>query len=86
MDINDHRIMELIEVTANFTEEGVITPLHFTWKGSRFRVESTGRHWQDDHDQHMLVMVASGQIYELTFKVDERRWYIGQAGPNRAAI
>ncbi len=78
--------MEPIEVTANFNGQGVITPLHFTWKGSRFRVESTGRRWQDDHGQHMLVMVASGQIYELTFKTHEARWYIGRVGPDRAAI
>jgi hypothetical protein len=34
----------------------------------------------------MLVMVASGQIYELTFKQGEGRWYIGQVGPNRVAV
>ena len=78
--------MEPIEVTANFTEQGVISALHFTWKGSRYRVESTGRRWQDDSGQHMLVMVASGQIYELTFKGLVGRWFIGQAGPNRVAI
>lgn len=78
--------MEPIEVTAHFNQQGAITPLHFTWKGGRYRVESTGRHWQDDNGQHMLVMVASGQIYELTFRSDERRWYIGQARPNRVAV
>jgi hypothetical protein len=78
--------MEPIEVTAHFNQQGAITPLHFTWKGGRYRVESTGRHWQDDNGQHMLVMVASGQIYQLTFKSGEGRWYIGQAGPNRVAV
>ena len=79
-------MMEPIEVTANFNDQGVITPLHFTWKGSRFRVESTGRRWQDDRGQHMLVMVASGQIYELTFNVHEARWYIEPVKTKRAAI
>jgi hypothetical protein len=78
--------MEPIEVTAHFDAQGVITPLHFIWKGSRFQVESTGRRWRDDNGQHMLVMVASGRIYELTFKNSEERWYIGQAGPTRMAI
>lgn len=78
--------MEPIEVTVNFSEQGVITPLHFTWKGSRQRVESTGRRWQDENGQHMLVMVASGKIYELTYKSHEGRWYIGQTGPNRVAL
>ena len=79
-------MMEPIVVTARFDEQGTITPLHFTWKGGRYRVESTGRCWLDDHGQHILVMVASGQIYELTYKIGEGRWYIEQAGPNRTAI
>jgi len=75
--------MEPIEVTARFDEQGTITPLHFTWKGSIFRVESTGRRWQDDTGHHILVMVSSGHIYELTFQSLEGRWYIGQVSPNR---
>ena len=78
--------MEPIEVTARFDEQGTSTPLRFTWKGGSYRVESTGRRWQDDIGQHMLVMVASGQIYELTFKNTEGRWYIGKVGPNRIAV
>jgi hypothetical protein len=78
--------MEPIEVTAKFDEQGTIIPLHFNWKGVRYRVESTGRRWQDELGAHMLVMVASGQIYELTFKHGEGRWYIGQVGPNRVAV
>jgi hypothetical protein len=78
--------MEPIEVTAHFDDQGVITPLHFTWKGGKYRVESTGRRWQDDNSQHMLVMVTNGQIYELTFESHAGRWYIGQVGPNRVAV
>ena len=78
--------MEPIEVTAHFDSQGIITPLHFTWKGGKYRVESTGRRWQDDVGQHMLVMVASGRIYELTFKHGEGRWYIAQGGPTRIAV
>ncbi len=76
-------MLEAIEVTARFDEQGTITPLHFTWKGGHYRVESTGRRWQDEGGQHMLVMVSSGRIYELTFKSGEGRWFIGQAGPVR---
>jgi hypothetical protein len=75
--------MEPIEVTARFDELGTITPLHFTWKGGVYRVESTGRRWLDDVGQHILVMVSNERIYELTFKSGERCWYIGQAGPDR---
>lgn len=75
--------MEPIEVTARFDEQGTITPLHFTWKGGVQRVESTGRRWVDKTGQHMLVMVASGRIYQLTYRNDEGRWYIGRAEPDR---
>ena len=75
--------MESIEVTARFDQHGKITPLHFTWKSSVQRVESTGRRWADEAGQHMLVMVSSGRIYQLTYKSDEGRWYIGRAEPSR---
>ncbi len=78
--------MEPIEVTARFDEYGTITPLHFTWKGNIYRVESIGRRWLDDTGQHILVMVSSGRIYELTFMSGEGLWYIGQAGPNRTFV
>ncbi len=86
MDNNEYRIMEPIEVTAHFDDQGAITPQHFTWKGRKYRVESTGRRWQADNSQHMLVMVTSEQIYELIFKSHEGRWYIVQVGPNRIAV
>ncbi len=78
--------MEPIEITAHFNEEGTITPLHFTWKGGHYRVESTGRHWSDETGQHMLVMVTNGQIYELIFKGSESRWYINPVRPGKTVI
>ncbi len=78
--------MEPIEVTAHFDREGKITPLHFTWKDNPHRVESTGRHWSDDQGQHILVMLSSGKIYQLTFKIGEGRWYISRTVPERKVI
>ena len=78
--------VEPIEVTARFDAQGTITPMHFTWKGGVYRVEATGRRWLDDEGHHILVMVSSGQIYELTFQGGEGRWYIGRSGPDRMAI
>ena len=78
--------MEPIEVTARFDEQGTITPLHFSWKGSAWRVESTGRRWTDESGQRILVMVSNGHIYELTFQVAEGRWFIGKTSPDRMAI
>jgi hypothetical protein len=78
--------MDPIEITAHFNKEGNITPMHFIWKGSHFRVESTGRRWSDASGQHMLVMVSSGKIYELVFKNEVGRWYIITIRPDRAVV
>ena len=78
--------MEPIEITAHFDEEGRITPMHFTWKGSVLRVESTGKRWSDATGQHMLVMVTNGRIYELVFKGVEGRWYIKTQGSERQVV
>jgi hypothetical protein len=75
--------MEPIEVTARFSEDGTITPQHFSWNGGRYHVESAGRQWNDDDGQHMLVMVAGGQIYELIFNGSQGRWYITKVKPDR---
>ncbi len=75
--------MDPIEVTARFSEEGNIIVQHFAWNGSRYHVEFAGRQWTDDDGQHMLVMVAGGQIYELIFKGSERRWYITRVRSDR---
>lgn len=75
--------MDPIEVIARFDEQGTITPLQFTWKGSLQHVESTGRRWTSEDGQHILVMVASGRIYELNYRSGEGRWYIHRAGTDR---
>ncbi len=78
--------MEPIDVTARFDDHGTITPLQFTWKGGAYRVQSTGRRWVDEAGLHILVEVASGQIYELIFISGENRWYLREAAPRRIAV
>ena len=75
--------MEPIEVTARFDEQGTITPLQFTWKGSLHRVESTGRRWVDADGLHILVMVVNRRMYELTYRSAEGRWYVSRAASGR---
>ncbi len=78
--------MEPIEVTAHFNQEGLITPIHFTWKGGPQRIESTGRRWNDEAGLHILVMVANGRIYQLTFKPTEGRWYLERSESGRSVV
>jgi hypothetical protein len=75
--------MEAIEVTAHFDEHGKATPLRFTWKGSVYQVESTGRRWTAEDGQHILVMALGGRIFELLFACAEGRWYVGRVETGR---
>lgn len=75
--------MEAIEVTAHFNQNGKATPLRFTWKGSTYLIESTGRQWQDEQGQHFMVMVVGERLFELLFVCDTHCWYLLRVGPNR---
>lgn len=77
--------MQPIQVTAHFDEEGKIRPLRFTWRGSDYQVESTGRHWQASDGRHILVMVPGGRIFELVYIPTEGRWFLGGAQTDRMA-
>lgn len=71
--------MQAIEVTAYFDENGKVMPISFTWNGSRYQIESVGRHWHTEEGQHILVMVPGGRIFELLFVCNESRWFLGRA-------
>jgi len=88
MDIEGEHflVMEPVEVTARFDEQGTITPVQFTWKGAVHHLESTGRRWVDETGQHILVMDTSGRIFELTFTRAEGRWFIGHGDPAHKVV
>ena len=68
--------MEIIDVTTQFDSQGRLTPVGFTWKGVTFPVDSTGRRWEDEHGQHILVMIPGGRTFELLYADRERAWYL----------
>jgi hypothetical protein len=78
--------MEPVEVVARYDALGRITPLSFTWQGQTFPVESTGRRWEDERGEHILVMIPVERICELIFVSPDRRWYVRffSAGANIA--
>jgi hypothetical protein len=78
--------MQPVEVTAKFTPEGRITPLKFCRQDRQYQVESTERRWQEQNGYHILVMAASGQIFELLFSRLESRWYLVCPGPDHWAV
>lgn len=78
-------LMEPIEVTARFDREGKVTPLRFTWLGSEYLVESTGRRWEVSDALHILVMVPDGRMFELIFTPSSGSWFLGSTQSDRLA-
>jgi hypothetical protein len=68
--------MQPVEVVARFDAQGRFTPLSFTWQGQPFPVDSTGRRWQDERGEHILVMIPVERVCELVFVPSEGRWYV----------
>jgi hypothetical protein len=78
--------MDAIDVTVRFDEQGKATPLQFSWKGQDYRVDSTGRRWEDEKGQHILIMVPGGRVFEMLFAAGDRRWYLLRTGASRMMV
>jgi nicotinamide-nucleotide amidase len=72
--------MEPIEVNVRYDGHGQLVPTSFIWQEQEYTVESTGRRWQDDVGEHILVMVEAKKVYELVHAQVERRWYLKPIG------
>jgi hypothetical protein len=72
--------MDFIGVAAQFSPDGKITPLSFTWQGRDYPVESIGRSWQDATGWHFLVIVPGAHIYELVLDLTAGRWGLEHVG------
>jgi nicotinamide-nucleotide amidase len=58
---------------------GGATPVAFTWKGERFRVDSEGRSWEDaDGGHHVLVMDNRKGSFEL-YRDPSGGWHLRRA-------
>jgi hypothetical protein len=78
--------MEPLEVTARFDVDGNVTPLSFTWKSSKYTVESTGRHWRDESGMHILIMAMGERVFELLFIPENTFWKIKPVAAPRSVI
>jgi nicotinamide-nucleotide amidase len=78
--------MDAIEVTVRFDALGKATPLQFSWRGLEYKVDSTGRRWEDEQGQHILVMIPGGRVFEMLFSPAEQRWYLKRTGERRMFV
>jgi hypothetical protein len=80
--------MESVQVQARWKHDGRLEPTQFMWNGKLYRVESTGRSWEDEKGLHVLCMVAGGKVFELVFRLNPAGWHLQPAagaasGPER---
>ena len=67
-----------IAVEARFETDGSLRPLAFVWEGESIRIASYGRQWEQDGEDHFLVMSANEQVYELVYLQSEGIWQLYQ--------
>jgi hypothetical protein len=74
---------EPTEVEAWIDAGGAPTPRAFTWRGRRLAITDLGRRWEEEGDdglvRHFLVMVASGDRFELIQHAGTGRWRVVRA-------
>lgn len=64
-----------VEVHYHTDPHGRRVPEAFVWQGQRYDVLSTGRSWQDERGEHVLVQSAGG-VYELMFDRQVLTWWL----------
>ncbi len=68
--------LEPVDVNARWKHGGKFEPTQFSWHGKMYRIESTGRDWEDEEGFHVLCMVPEGQVFELIFHLNPAGWLI----------
>ncbi|HLA99353.1 MAG TPA: CinA family protein [Anaerolineales bacterium] len=63
-----------VEIIARFDAPGIVYPQSFTWQGQPYSLDSIGRRWLEGADEHILVMDATGRVFELIFSRLQSAW------------
>ncbi len=74
--------MEAIEITVHIDKDGRVDPQSFTWRGQPQRVDHSGRRWEAEDGEHILVMTPSERIFELLYARSDGLWYLVSASPS----
>jgi len=76
--------LESVRVSARWSPDGSFEPDKFEWRDRVYRVETTGRSWEDETGLHVLCM-ARDQVYELVFRLQPAGWWL-RLPLNRSAV
>ena len=72
-----------LEVQARSNAQGQVLPVSLALDGIRYRVESTGRRWQDAEGEHILVMIKGGKVFELVHATPGGAWSARETGKTK---
>ena len=77
---------EPVKVQARWKHEGRFEPSQFFWRGKMYKIESTGRDWEDEEGLHILCMLPNKQVFELIFQLNPAGWFIRPSGGSPQAV
>jgi len=75
-------IVEAIEINVHFEKDGRVDPQSFTWRGQVHRIDHSGRRWEAEDGEHILVMTPAERIFELLYVRAEGCWYLVNVSPS----
>ena len=78
--------LEPVTAAARWNPDGRFEPTQFQWQEQMYRVESTGRAWEDENGLHVLCMVLGGQVFELVFRLQPAGWWLRPPASGSAAV
>lgn len=73
-------VQEPVEVIAQFSAQGMICPLAFTWSGRQYRVQKTTYRWRTGRGRDTLrffaVVTPAEDSYQLCYKDGDSTWWL----------
>jgi len=73
-------IKEPVEVIVQFSPQGLIHPLAFSWAGRQYRVKKTTYRWRTGKGRETLrffsVVTRAENAYQLCFKDEDATWWL----------
>jgi hypothetical protein len=75
-------INKTILVETHIADDGHVTPLSFVWDGNRYRINETGRQWDEpagDAEWRCYLVRAENQTFELRLNPASGSWLLARA-------
>jgi hypothetical protein len=68
--------LQPLQVESKTTSGNVVIPVTMIWQGRTYRITDTGRRWNSEDGQHVLVLTSEQQSFELVLAPDGATWFL----------